>query len=112
MDKRKELKAKYKDYKPDMGVYIFECIPSNKKYIGYTNDTKGTINSKLFQLQSGLLRNKQLQKDWNDYGEDNFSVKVLEYLKYDEDESKTDYSDELEILCEIWKDKLDNVEVL
>lgn len=46
--------------------------------------------------------------DWKEYGESSFTIKILEKLEYDEDESKTDYSEELEILKMVWKEKLLN----
>ena len=37
---------------------------------------------------------------------ENFEIEVLELLKYDEDNSKGDYTEELEILKYIWDEKL------
>jgi len=78
-------------------------MTTGKSYIGCANDTKGAINSNQFKLGAGMHRNKNLQSDWKKYGEFNFSVKVLETLSYDnEDEAKTDYTKELEVLCDKW----------
>ncbi|NLJ72434.1 MAG: hypothetical protein GX333_05430 [Syntrophomonadaceae bacterium] len=49
---------------------------------------------------------KELQRDWQELGAQQFEVKILEILEYDEDESKTDYSEELELLKMIWVEKL------
>jgi len=109
MDKitKKKLKMEYKYIKSEMGVFVFECMPIKKSYIGYTNDTKGTINSNRFKLGAKMHRNKRLQNDWDKYGESNFSIQVLEVLSYNEkDESKIDYKEELEVLRNKWINKM------
>ena len=46
------------------------------------------------------------------YGPDNFVIEILENLEYDKDESKTDYSEELEVLQMIWEEKLSRENML
>ncbi|HBG21830.1 MAG TPA: hypothetical protein DDW83_01035, partial [Peptococcaceae bacterium] len=50
--------------------------------------------------------NQELQKDWQEIGEECFKIRVLEKMEYDKDESKTDYTDDLDILKMLWIDKL------
>lgn len=109
MDRKKELKEQYKQMKPDMGIYVVRCNSNDKCYIGTTKNLKGKINCTKFQLGSGGHPNKELQKEWKEYGEVNFEVEILDKLEYDKDETKTDYTEDLEILKEIWKEKLSNV---
>lgn len=106
MDRKKELKEMYKQMKTDMGIFIIQSKANNKYYLETTQNLKGKMNSSRFQLEAGSFRNQELQKDWNQYKAENFEIKVLENLKYDKDESKTDYSEELEIMKTIWQDKL------
>ncbi len=106
MDRRKELKALYKNMKPDMGIFIIRSNFNNKCYIEGTQDLKGTINSTKFKLNFGNHPNKALQKEWKEHGEESFIIEILENLKYDKDESKTDYSEELAILKMVWEEKL------
>ena len=108
MDRKKELKEQYKQMKPDMGVLIVKSNLTNKCHIEASQDLKSTINRTKFQLKFSSHNNKELQKAWNEYGEASFTIEVLEYLKYDKDESKTDYSEELAILQFIWDEKLSN----
>jgi len=105
MDRRKELKELYKTMKPDMGIFVIKSNFNNKCYIEGTQDLKGTMNSTKFKLELGSHPNKELQKDWKEHGESSFTVKILERLKYDEDESKIDYSEEIKILKMIWECK-------
>lgn len=106
MNRKKELKEEYKQLRPDMGIFIIRSNFSNKCYIEVTRNLKGKLNGTEFQLKYGSHRNNELQKDWNEYGSDSFTIEILEKLEYDKDESKTDYSEDLEILKAIWEEKL------
>ncbi|MDD3895331.1 MAG: GIY-YIG nuclease family protein, partial [Syntrophomonadaceae bacterium] len=63
-------------------------------------------NSIIFQLNMGSHPNKDLQNDYKTYGADQFEVTVLEQIEYEENDAKTDYSDDLKLLKMIWTDKL------
>lgn len=105
-ERRKELQDKYKQMKPDMGIFAVINKSNGKHFLETTQNLKGKINSVTFQLKSGGHPNKELQKDWRELGANNFEFKIIEKLEYDEDESKTDYTDELELLKIIWMEKL------
>ncbi len=106
MDRKKELKEQYKQMKPDMGIFVIRSNSNNKCYIEGTQDLKSKINRTKFQLEFGSFANKELQKEWKEYGGPSFTIEVLENLKYDKDESKTDYSEDLALLQMIWEEKL------
>lgn len=106
MDRRKELKEMYKNSRPDMGVLIIRSNSSDKCYIEGTQDLKGTINGIKFKLNAGMHPNKNLQTAWKEKGESGFTIEILEKLKYDTEEGKTNYSEELNIIKMIWEDKL------
>ena len=106
MDRRKELKEQYKQMKPEMGIFIIRANSGNKCYLDATQNLRGAINRARFQLGAGSHPSRELQKDWTDNGEANFTIKILENLEYDKDESKTDYTEELALLKMIWEEKL------
>ncbi|MBP1924720.1 hypothetical protein J2Z76_000573 [Sedimentibacter acidaminivorans] len=106
VDRKRELKEKYKQMKQEMGIYIVRCNSNGKCYIGSTPNLKGKINSTRFSLELGSHPNKELQKEVQSIGKDAFTIEVLDILEYDKDETKTDYTEDLEILKEIWKDKI------
>ena len=106
MNRRKELKELYKNSKPEMGIFIIRSNSNEKCFIEGTQDLKGTINSTKFKLNFGNFTNKELQEEWKEKGETGFTIEILENLKYDQDDLKVDYSEELNILKLIWKDKL------
>jgi hypothetical protein len=108
MDRRKELKEIYKNTKPDMGIFIIKSNTRNKCHIEVTADLKSAINSTRFKLDFGNYPNRELQKDWSKDGASGFTIEVLEKLRYDKDESKVDYSEELGILKMIWEERLND----
>lgn len=106
MDRKKELKSQYKQMRPPMGVFIVRSKINNKCYIEATHNLRASINRARFQLEVGSHPNRELQQEWKELNKDNFVIEILEELKYDKDESKTDYSEELAILQFIWEEKL------
>ncbi len=106
MDRKKQLKEQYKQMKPQMGIFMIRCKCNNKYYVRATQNLKGVMNSTKFQLNANGYPNGELQKEWTEYGTDNFEMEILETLQYDKDESKTDYSEELDILKIVWDEKL------
>lgn len=107
MDRKRELKEKYKQMKTDMGILVVKNKVNNKYSLVSNQNINAMINRIRFQLNLGSYPNKELQKEWKDLGESNFEIKILEYLDYEKDESKTDYSEELKIVEIMWTEKLD-----
>lgn len=106
MSRKKELIKQYKQTKPQMGIFIIRSKVKNKCYIQTTQNLRGVMNGTIVRLEGGSHPNKELQKEWKEFGAENFTVEVLENLEYDKDESKTDYKEELAILQMIWEEKL------
>lgn len=106
MDRKKQLKLQYKEMKPEMGIFMVRSKLSNKCFLQTTHNLRGAINSTKFKLEAGIHPNRELQQDWNQFGVDSFSIEILEQLKYDKDETKTDYTEELNILQMIWEERL------
>lgn len=112
-DNKKELKEKYKQMRPEMGVFAYKCLPSGKVYLGFARNIKAEVNGISFQLKTGNYPpNKNLQEDWKKHGENGFAISVLEILEYDKDESKTDYSEDLRVLRGFWSEKFDDFEYI
>lgn len=106
MDRKKELKLQYKHMKPQMGIFIIRSKVNNKCYVQATHDLRGVLNGTKVRLEGGTHPYRELQKEWNDFGADNFTIEILENLEYDNDESKTDYKEDLALLQMIWEEKL------
>nr|WP_238402880.1 DUF2087 domain-containing protein [Paenibacillus mesophilus] len=60
------------------GVFRLVNTVNGKMLVESTPNMYGAWNRIRFGLQTGLLDNPELQKDWNDYGEDKFVFEVLD----------------------------------
>lgn len=104
--KNKELKEAYKAMKTQMGIVFLQCKENGQEYLWAVQDTRGKVNGLRARLNGNMYRgsrNKKIQEEWNKYGEAAFEIKVLDILEYDEEELKTDYTEELEMLLEDWE---------
>jgi hypothetical protein len=105
-DKNKELKQKYKQMKPDMGVYIIRNAADKKCLVESAKDLKSAMNSAKFKLDSAMHPNRELQKAWTECGGAGFTIEALDHLDYAKDGIEKDYTDDLAELWKIWMDKL------
>ena len=107
MDK-KELKKKYKQTLLPMGVYQIKNTANGKIFIGSSKNLPGKLNSQKFQLDLGSHMNTELQNDYTNFGSDNFTFEVLDYLEPIED-INYDYTEDIEVLKEMWIEKLSKI---
>jgi group I intron endonuclease len=104
---KKELIKQYKQTVQPMGIYQITNLENHKIFIGSAKDLRGRINSNRFQLKNGSHINKEMQRDFNETGEERFSFEILDYLKANEEaDACYDYTEDLKILLEMWLDKL------
>ena len=88
-----------------MGVYQIKNLKSGKIFIGSSTNIHGRINRIKFQLKNNSYPNRQIQKDFLEIGEAYFSFDVLDNLSPKEDPNY-DYNEELNILEEMWLEKI------
>jgi hypothetical protein len=104
---KKELKNKYKQTLPKMGIFKITNLVNGKIFIGKGMNVPGKINSSKFQLNMGSHMNKEMQKDFKQLGEEKFSFEVVDYLDpKKDDEPGHDYTSDLSALEELWLEKL------
>jgi GIY-YIG catalytic domain len=105
MDRKKELKRQYKETEVKAGVYQIKNTINQKILVGSTKNLK-TLNGVKFMLETnGYTTNKDLQKEWNQYGKDAFIIDILEVLKKS-DEPYFNEKEALLALEEKWLEKL------
>ena len=97
MKTKKELKEEYKQMKIPMGVFQIKNIKNNKFLIDHSIDMESKWNRHKMELKFGNHRNRSFQKEWNEYGEENFVFNVLSELKKSEEEN-INYNKELKTL--------------
>jgi hypothetical protein len=100
MSRKEELKQLAKEVKIEGGVFQVKNNRNGKIYLESTRNFK-TMNGHEFSLKMGSHMVKELQQDWNEYGEDAFTFEVLERLKK-KDTGFFDEKDELRKLKEKW----------
>lgn len=97
MRSRKEIKESYKEMKFQIGVYQIRNISNNKIIIGSSTNLAAIWNRQKFQLNYGSHPNSILQKEWNEYGQENFVFEILSEIKQD-DEKPMNYQKEIKSL--------------
>lgn len=105
MTDKKEIKKLYKQKLPDMGIYQVKNLANGKIYVGRATDLNGRLNSERFQLKNSMHMNRELQKEFNDLGEEKFAFEVVDRLRPKEGAGH-DHGQELKELEVIWLDKL------
>jgi hypothetical protein len=104
MDK-KQLKREYKERRKPAGIFQVRNMVNGKVLLGSSLNLEGPLNAAKFMLKTGLHRNEQLQKEWNEFGADKFAFEILEVVK-ESDDPNFNIRDELTLLEEIWWEKL------
>jgi len=99
MKTKKELKEEYKQMKIPMGVFQIKNTINNKVLIDHSVDMESKWSRHKKELKFGKHRNGNFQKDWNEYGEENFVFEVLSELKKKEED--INYNKELKTLQEM-----------
>lgn len=83
MDRKKELKLQYKQMKPEMGIFIIRSKVNGRYFLKGTQDLRGGLNGTRVKLRCGLHPCREFQKEWDEFGPDNFIIEILERLTYD-----------------------------
>lgn len=105
MDKS-AAKNEYKKTKRPMGVYRIRNTRNDKSYIGCGTDLPAKINRHKAELKFGSHRNRELQEEWNLFGESSFQFEVLDGLDHKED-CQASPIEELQVLKDMWMRKLE-----
>jgi len=102
---RKEIHREYKERVKPSGVFQIKNIANGKVLLGSSLNLEGLLNRNRFMLRSNGHLNKELQKDWNELGPDQFIFEILETVQI-RDDPHFNLKDELTLLEEIWLENL------
>lgn len=103
MKTRAEIKREYKEAVREMGIIAIKNLRNGRMWLGATPNPEATLRRHRFTLSLGSSWHKDIQKDWNVFGEDAFSFEVIDTLKPDPEKDKDEELAELE---EMWREKL------
>jgi hypothetical protein len=104
MDRKARIRE-YKETPRPMGVFRVRNTTNGASLVGSSTDLPAMLNRQRFQLELGSHPNRALQKDWNELGPTPFEFEVLDTLEPTE-QSDHDVSEDLEVLLEMWLQKL------
>jgi type II secretory pathway component PulK len=102
---REKAKKEYKQTLTPMGIFQIKNMRSGKIFIGKAMNLLGIIKRHQFQLDMGSHQSKELQRDWQELGAEQFSVEILDQLAPKEDPAYN-YNNDLATLEEMWLEKL------
>jgi len=78
--RKAELKKQYKQAQPKAGVFKIVNLRTGRLFIGNSMNLRAIFNRYKAELRNGGCKNKELQRDWNELGVENFQFEVLEAL--------------------------------
>ena len=102
---QQEIKREYKERKKPAGIFQVKNTANGKVLLGSSLNLEGPLNGHKFMLSIGRHRNETLQKEWNEYGPNQFVFEILEVVKI-KDDPNFNLSDELTLLEQIWLEKV------
>ena len=102
---RKDIHREYKERVKPVGIFQVKNTANGKVMLGSSLNLEGPLNRHSFMLKIGSHTNKALQKDWDEFGPDNFVFEILEEVKV-QDNPNFNLKDELTLLEQIWLEKL------
>ena len=105
MKTNKEMKQEYKLYKTKKGVYQIKNKINGKIFVGSSLDLVAIWNRQKAQLNFNTHPNQELQREWNDFGEEVFVYEILSELKED-DGKEIDFKKEVKELEELYLEEL------
>ena len=107
MNRRKEINDEYKARKLYGGVYTITNTLSGKYLIGYAANLKSIQNRFQFAITSGSTVHPKLQKDWEKFGAQVFTLEVLEELEQKPGQSQAEFMEDLKTLEQLCRANLD-----
>lgn len=103
--KRLELKRRYKETRPQLGIYQIRNKQNGRIYLGSSGNLEGARNSRMFQLRMGkVVFCRELEKDLIAFGAGSFEFSVVAVL--DQPEPGEDVERSLAALYLHWLEKL------
>jgi len=105
MKTKKELKEEYKQIKPRIGVFQIRNTVNGKIFIEGSVNLDKIWNRYRVELNFVGHRNEALQKDWTEYGEQNFVYEIISEIEQD-DTRNIDYAKECKQLAKMFIEEL------
>ena len=82
-ESRKETIRRFKEQRPDVGIYAVRCTVTGCVWVGATKNLAATQNRCWFALRNHVSMDKSLQEEWDAQGEPAFRYEILECFEKD-----------------------------
>ena len=105
-DMKRQLKNEYKHKLSVGAVYVLECGGNHRRWIRSTTNIQSIRNRFLFAASMKVCPDPVTRSECDQYGWDSISLIILEELQMKEDQTDREFSDEIELLAELWTEKL------
>ena len=105
-DMKRRLKDEYKHKLSVGAVYVLECSGNHRRWIRSTINIQGIRNRFLFAASMKVCPDPATRSECDRYGCDSISLAVVEELQMKEGQTVKEFSDEIELLQELWTEKL------
>lgn len=83
---KKQLREMAKNHVTTMGVLRVKNNTTGKQYIKGALNLEALVNKMNFLLKGQSFDNAQLQKDWDEYGSENFSFEFVSIIQNHENQ--------------------------
>lgn len=103
---KKLLKEQYKNRTCIGGIYRIKCVKNTKQWLRSTIDLKGAKNRFDFSVSVNSCPDLYITEDWNRYGSSSFVFETIEEITKEITQSDREFADDVDILFEIWTEKL------
>lgn len=102
---KNELRDDYKNRTMIGGVFCIKCTSTGRMWLKSTKDMNGQRNKFEFFVKTNSCPEPRMHTEWNMYGAAAFSFVVLEELEKGETQTEQEFSKDIDLLLEIWKEK-------
>ncbi len=103
---KKELKLQYKERTITGGVFAIRNTVNNRLLLDATTDLQGSKNRFDFTKMTGSGLHLKIQKDWTAQKGEGFVFEVLEELEKDPVQTQQEFEADIQVLKELWGEKL------
>lgn len=104
--RKKELLAAYKERAVVGGVCAIRCVPAGRTLVFPAPDPRAQRNRFDFSVSTNTCIFAALKADWALYGAGSFTFELLEELEKAPEETPRAFREELEVLCQAWRERL------